>query len=284
MYHSITFQKAGIGNKNTWDDWHLVPTSRPVIQPPDPKIVQVDVPFSDGVLDLTNSLSDYTHFNNRTGSLEFIVVNDLYHPVQNHEEWYVTYSNVLNYLHGQKLKMILEDDRGWYYEGRFAVNEWKSDSHHSTITIDYDVKPYKYSLASTMEDWLWDPFNFITGIIPSNSFRNITLPPPNGSSKVYVAIAVPLEEIGDAPVTPVFRCTFTHPSGTALIPYLSFQTDMVGYSSVKTYDASPENQPIIIPELVYHKTMSASQRRIIVASDTAGYTGSLSVELRRGSL
>lgn len=29
MYHSIT-----IGEKNTWDDWHLIPTSRPLVNPP----------------------------------------------------------------------------------------------------------------------------------------------------------------------------------------------------------------------------------------------------------
>ena len=30
FYHSVVF-----GEKNTWDDWHLVPSSRPVINPPD---------------------------------------------------------------------------------------------------------------------------------------------------------------------------------------------------------------------------------------------------------
>lgn len=279
MYHSITFQKTGIGNRNTWADWHLVPTSRPVIEPPEPKITQVDVPGSDGVLDLTNALCDYTHFNNRTGSIEFIVLNDFYQPVNSYEEWYVTYSKIMNYLHGQKLKMILEDDQGWYYEGRFKVNTWKSGNHYSTITIDYEVGPYKWALTSTMEDWLWDPFNFITGIIPSSSFRNITLPAPVSGTPQYVTINVPLDEIGDAPVTPKFTCTFT---GSGLIPYLDFQ--IPGYSTVKSYDASTNNQPIVIPELTFHKTMTAAQRKIIVASDSAGFVGSLNVELRRGSL
>ena len=29
MYHSIT-----IGDKNTWDDWHMIPVTPPVIAPP----------------------------------------------------------------------------------------------------------------------------------------------------------------------------------------------------------------------------------------------------------
>ena len=28
MYHSIT-----IGDKNTWDDWHLIPATRPLFHP-----------------------------------------------------------------------------------------------------------------------------------------------------------------------------------------------------------------------------------------------------------
>ena len=59
----------------------------------------------------------------------------------------------------------MEDDPGFYYEGRFTVDEWNSDSWWSTITIGYDVYPYKKELTSSLEDWLWDPFNFETGIV-----------------------------------------------------------------------------------------------------------------------
>ena len=34
MYHSIT-----IGDKNTWDDWKIIPVSRPVVAPPVEKIL-----------------------------------------------------------------------------------------------------------------------------------------------------------------------------------------------------------------------------------------------------
>ena len=63
MYHSINF-----GNKNTWDDWRLIPTSRPVFLPPDVKKVLVDLPGSDGVIDLTESLTGYVKYGNRKGS------------------------------------------------------------------------------------------------------------------------------------------------------------------------------------------------------------------------
>lgn len=138
MYHSITF-----GSKNTWNDWHLVPTSRPVFDPPVLKERYIDIPGGDGVIDLTESLTGYPVYQNRTGSLEFIVMND-YWP------WQEAYSTICDYLHGQRMKAVLEDDRDYYYEGRFKVSKWKSDKYYSTITIEYSVSPYKKRLESTV--------------------------------------------------------------------------------------------------------------------------------------
>lgn len=153
MYHSITF-----GDKNTWDDWHLIPSKRPSFNPPTVKSQYVDIPGGNGVLDLTESLTGYPLYNTRTGSWTFYVENGF-------KPWDELYSEISNYLHGQKLRAILEDDPGFYYEGRFTVDEWNSDSWWSTITISYDVYPYKKELTSSLEDWLWDPFNFDTGIV-----------------------------------------------------------------------------------------------------------------------
>ena len=162
MYHSITF-----GNKNTWDDWHLVPSSRPVIAPPDVKSKTVDIPGADGELNLTELLNGRPTYQNRTGSIEFIVVNDYW-------DWDVAYSTIMNYLQGKSMKMVLEDDPAYYYEGRFAVSEWRSDKSWSLITIDYNVYPYKKDLSATDEDWLWDSFDFETQII-QNGMKNLTV-------------------------------------------------------------------------------------------------------------
>lgn len=153
MYHSIMF-----GDKNTWDDWHLIPQTRPVFLPPDAKTSYVEVPGADGKIDLTESLTGSILYKNRQGTIQFYVDNG-------HEEWDVLYSKIMNYLHGQKMNAILEDDPSFYYEGRFSVNTWKSEKHRSEIAIDYDVAPYKIDIQSSKEDWLWDPFNFEVGII-----------------------------------------------------------------------------------------------------------------------
>lgn len=98
MYHSITF-----GTKNTWDDWHLIPTTRPVFNPPTVKASTIDLPGGDGVLDLTEFIAGRPLYNNRTGSFEFIADNDFM-------RWEELYSEILNYLHGRSLKAVLEDD------------------------------------------------------------------------------------------------------------------------------------------------------------------------------
>ena len=130
MYHSVTF-----GNKNTWDNWHIVPSSRPVFNPPKQKVNTLDIQGGNGIIDLSESLTGYPVYNNREGSFEFIVMND-YKP------WQETYSDIADYIHGQKMRAVLEDDPQYYYEGRFSVNSWKSDKDWSKITIDYNVSPY----------------------------------------------------------------------------------------------------------------------------------------------
>lgn len=153
MYHSITF-----GDKNTWDDWHLIPSSRPLFNPPSTKTQIIDIPGGNGQIDQTEALTGYPVYNNRSGSNEFYVANG-------YKSWDILYSEIMNYLHGKKMKAFLEDDPYFYYEGRFSVNQWKSDKYYSIITIDYDVYPYKKEHESSLEDWLWDPFDFECGII-----------------------------------------------------------------------------------------------------------------------
>lgn len=152
MYHSITY-----GDKNTWDDWHLMPSTRPVFNPPPTKTHYVDLPGGNGKLDLTESLTGYPVYENRTGSHEFYVVNG-------YQTWDALYSTILNYLHGRTMRAYLEDDPYFYYEGKFEVDEWRSDRSYSIITINYDVYPFKKA-PSSLEEWLWDPFDFEFGVV-----------------------------------------------------------------------------------------------------------------------
>lgn len=147
---------------NTWDYYGLIPMSVPVIAPPDVQENTVEVPGSNGIVDLSDVLLGHPLYYNRSGSLDFYV--DHTHP--SYTTWENAYDRLLNDLHGANKKLILTDAKGYYYEGRLKVNQWKSDKLCSQITLDYNFAPYKRMLFTTYEDWLWDPFDFVNGTIP----------------------------------------------------------------------------------------------------------------------
>ena len=175
MYHSIIF-----GDKNSWADWYLIPSSRPVFNPPKPKTKYVDIPGANWHLDMSTVLTGEIAYEARTGSFEFVVDNGQLSAYQA-SGWFLLYSEIMGYLHGQLEKATLEDDPGYYYEGRFSVNQWKSDPHNSKITIDYTVNPYKLEKYSSLEDWQWDDFCFENGII--REYKDLEV---NGSLEMII--------------------------------------------------------------------------------------------------
>lgn len=154
-------------DRNTWNNWHLIPTSRPTFSMPSQKTNSIEIPGTDGAIDLSYALTKYPTFSNREGSFEFIVENDF-------KPWNVLYSEIAAFIHGQRLRCVLEDDPEYYYDGRFWIESWNSNNNgtYSTITIGYSVNPYKTLILSTSDTWIWDPFNFYTGVIPEGIFKS----------------------------------------------------------------------------------------------------------------
>lgn len=133
MYHSVTFD-----SRNTYTNWHLVPEGIPIIAMPEQKKQTVEVPGGDGVLDLSMSLTKYPLYNRRSGELTFRVLDGY--------DTQTIRDNMAQYLHGRRRKMILEDDPDYYYYGYYAV-AWthNNDGTMPTVTISYDLEPYKKS-------------------------------------------------------------------------------------------------------------------------------------------
>lgn len=160
MYHSLY-----IDDKNTWKDWHLVPINRPVVNPPKAKTNYIEVPGADGVLDVSSVFTGQILYSNRQGTWEFRVDPKFM-------DWTEIYSLIMKDVHGNFVKVILEDDPDFYYEGRLFVNQWLSDKDNSTITIEYNLAPYKKYKISDRR-WIWDTFNFETGVV--REYRNIVV-------------------------------------------------------------------------------------------------------------
>lgn len=157
---------------NTLNDWFIVPLGRPVIAPPKQKRNTIDIPGANGVLDLSNSLTHYPVFENREGTLDFAVLND-----KPGYDWLTVYTKMMKFLQGNTVKMFLEDDPKFFYEGQVWVDDWDSrnDGTWSEVTLGYDFQPYRRAIISSIGDWFWDPFNFETDMVTDSIFGNIAV-------------------------------------------------------------------------------------------------------------
>lgn len=147
MYHSITFYN-GSSSRNTYDNFYLIGTEPPVITLPKQKTKYLDIPGADGSIDLSTTLTGGPIFEDREGSIEFYTRRFVYREVEPGVREYRSaielYQITYKYLHGKRMKMILEDDPEYYYEGRFSVSYSPETSmNRGKVTISYRLRPYK---------------------------------------------------------------------------------------------------------------------------------------------
>lgn len=165
MYHSITFIRDDINQQmNTWDDWSLMPTSRPIIAPPNVEFKFVPVPYSNEQIDLTN-----LRYGSRQGSFEFAIdmsshrirwkdlepyrwmdveqytwgeISELTADFKENS-WTNIFKDFMDFLNGARMKVVLEDDPTRYYEGRVWADKFTSGKDFSRISISYILEPFK---------------------------------------------------------------------------------------------------------------------------------------------
>ena len=122
---------------HTYRDWGLIPASRPVVELPEVKTSYVECDALDGGgIDVTEALTGYPLYKNRAFEQTFYR--------QGKDNWPFAFDKIFNWLHGQKIKMILDDDPSHFYTGRISIKELKSDQYWSEITISGDLDPFKY--------------------------------------------------------------------------------------------------------------------------------------------
>lgn len=199
---------GGAAEKHTYDDFGMIPKSKITINPPAVKTEYVDIAGGDGRLDYTQALTGNIAYDNRTGSIEFLVLNPA--------SYATTYSLLMGYFHGKYMNMVLDDDPTFFYQGRFAVNSWKSKEGASTIVLDYDLEPYKKMVTNTAAmDWLWDDlFNIVIyyGTFDVDGSKARTLINPTNANitpKITCSAAMTVSFNGS---------TYSLPAGTTTTP------------------------------------------------------------------
>ena len=231
-FYSIT-----INGKNTWDEWKLMPVGEGKIEfiTPELKYDAVSVPGSSNVLDFTEALTGYPTFNPRRGSLKFRFKQDT-------RSVRARWNDLKNTLHGQKVTIINEDEPDYYYEGRVTVSDidYKHQGDWADIEIGYILNAYKLEVVASDEDWLWNPFNFETGVI--RDYRDILVDDEHsegeeGSEHVTVFI-------DGSPKHQPLKVSFSRNTLPEII------TGVVGHFFVGTYEEG-EAEGVALYEVVY---------------------------------
>ena len=143
--YSLTF-KSGNVTKNTWSDWHLVPSAKPEFVQPTALYKYVDIPGRDGQLDLTDYLIGRPTYSDRKGTFEFIIASQYIDIKALRQE-------LASFFKGQRMEVTSSEESSLKYKGRFFFKGITSDKSNTRVTIEYQVDPYRYN-SSDEEDSL----------------------------------------------------------------------------------------------------------------------------------
>lgn len=143
---------------HTERDWGLKLISI-YIPMPAPKTQLVDIPGGDGSIDLTE-INGRPSYSDREGLEMVFDLKD-----GDYTTWFAKYSQFAAEMHGRKVKMVLDDEPEHYYMVRLNIDGKKTNPVYSEVTLSGSAEPFKYDLLSSGEPWIWDIFNFRTGVI-----------------------------------------------------------------------------------------------------------------------
>ena len=145
MYYSITFTDSSGATKNTWADWHMIPSAPPIVEPPEPYTNYVEIPGRKaGPIDLSEILTGEPSYQRSEGEWEFVIFEPLY-PRS------VLYQMLKDFLHGKNMTIELEEDPQHYYHGRLSISAPNMGPSFNAFTIKYSIEPVRYLYDGTQE-------------------------------------------------------------------------------------------------------------------------------------
>lgn len=129
------------GVLHSYRDLNLILSKKEIGAPP-VKENKLEIEGADGSIDLTEVFGRPTY-----GDLTHKFVFSTIVP---RSDFLTQYSMVKNALHGQKLRIIFDDDPGFYYVGRCRVSPFTNENGIGSLSVDCDCEPYKYKLTKTV--------------------------------------------------------------------------------------------------------------------------------------
>ena len=141
------------GELHSYRDLKLL-LNKPEIGAPPVKKKELDIEGADGSIDYTDFFGRPT-FGNVTHKFTFSSIIP-------RSEHLTLFTQIKNALHGQKLRIVLDDDPGFYYVGRCYVSPYTNEKGAAIISIECECEPYKYKLAKTVVSKAVDGSEVIT--------------------------------------------------------------------------------------------------------------------------
>lgn len=167
-------------------DWGLAMGNNDYIGDPVQETTYISVPGRDGYIDASEAVSGRPIYSKRKISVEVGALHD-------RDDWDGVMSSIRNHIHGRVCRIIFDNDPSYYWKGRVSVNSFDRNRRLGTYKIEMPAAdPYKYSVNSSAEPWLWDPFNFETDVITYAPSQEIV-----GSGTVTIPA-------GNMPISPQF--------------------------------------------------------------------------------
>lgn len=128
---------------NTFNDWRLILTAKSVT-PPQAKTKYIDIDGMSGTLDLTESLTGEVTYNDRTVSASFLLTGGTY------DERNRLLREIVNKLHGKKVKIIEPDDPTHYFLGRVTFKTLKNTLPYGEISLEAVCDPWRYLINESI--------------------------------------------------------------------------------------------------------------------------------------
>lgn len=144
---------------HTLDDWEFALGNNNYISDPVMETKYIDVPYRDGLIDASTALTGRPIYKRRQLSFDL-------GGIRERNSWDAVISNIRNSINGRICRLTIDNDKSYYWRGRVYVEKFDRFRRLGSFTLNVpQAEPYKYSINSSSEPWLWDPFNFETDVI-----------------------------------------------------------------------------------------------------------------------
>lgn len=169
LFNGVKFTVEGTANEyHSYDDWGLYVTNTDCIGEPKQYTNYIEIPGRNGKIDLSEAISGRQIYTSR--EIKINLAGTRYRI-----NWDGVISSFRNHINGKVCRIQFDNDPGYFWRGRVCIKDFTSCLDLGKFVVDIpEADPYKYDVNSSAEPWLWDPFNFETGVITQTGSEVIT--------------------------------------------------------------------------------------------------------------